>query len=165
MHAEERNTVYACVQAHTPHGLPITSAGGDADFADTAHGMRNETQELQSARAGVAKLVKLIRGDKHRDAWTQRMLARAFDDDALAFEHEDFMLVGVNVFGRVSAGSDLETPHRKTWGGVLGSDQAAHAAAHGPFGVDRRGFHLFVMNDFHGNDPNKRRLSQAGPTV
>ena len=59
------------------------------------------------------------------------------------------MLVGVRVFGRVAAGGDLELPHRETRRGVVGPDQAAHAAIDGPVRFDRRSLDLFVVRYFH----------------
>ena len=57
------------------------------------------------------------------------------------------MLVGVGMFRRVSAGGDLEMPHREARGGVVRTDQAAHAAARRPLGIDGSGFDLFTMDD------------------
>ena len=63
------------------------------------------------------------------------------------------MLVRVGVFRRMAAGGDLEVPHRETRGGVVGTDQAAHAAARCPFAIDGSRLHLFAMDDFHDSSP------------
>ena len=78
------------------------------------------------------------------------MFAIPLQHHPAAFEHEDFMLVGVGVFGRVAAGGDLELPHGETRRGVVGADQAAHAAVHRALDPHRPGFDLFAMDNFHG---------------
>ena len=55
---------------------------------------------------------------------------------------------------RVSARGNLELPHGETGGVVVGADQAADAAAGGPFHLDGRGLDLFVMDDFHTSPPS-----------
>jgi hypothetical protein len=112
--------------------------------------MRNQTQEFHRAGARIAELVELVRRNEDGHARPQRVLAVALQDDPGSFQHKHFMLVGVGVFRRLAAGGYLELPHGKTGGGVIGSDQAAHATIHGPFRIDRRGFDLFAMDDFQG---------------
>ena len=69
-------------------------------------------------------------------------LAVAVDDRAAAGEHVDFVLVVVEVLGRVAAGGDFELAHGEGRGVVLLADQPADAAAGGAFHGD------FVGGDF-----------------
>jgi hypothetical protein len=112
--------------------------------------MGNKAEELQGTYARVAELVKLVGRDENARASPQRMLPVALQDRADAFEHEDLVLVGVAVLGRLAAGGHLEQSHGEPGRSVLLADQAAEATSDGPVRVDRSGFDFLIVRYFHG---------------
>ncbi len=160
-----KSTATTLFPSLAPHAPPLVQPSHPQAATqisrDAAQGMRNQTEELQRAGARVAELVQIVGGHVNHTARPERMLAIAFQHDPAAFEHEDFMFVSVRVFGGVAAGGDLELPHGETRRGIVGADQAAHAAIRRTFGRHRRGFNLFALDDFHGESPPPPIIARA----
>ena len=81
--------------------------GNDGDVL-TRGRVGDQAEEPHRVAARVAELVDVVGGDEHDVAGGERAFLVAVDDDAAAGEHVHFVLVIVEVFGRVAAGRDFE---------------------------------------------------------
>lgn len=138
-------------QAHAPASSSIAAAGGGAGAGHPPQRVRDQAEEFERPAARIAELVDAMRGDEDDGAGAQRAFAIAVQHDAGPFEHEDFMLVAVGMLGSVAARGDFELSHAEAGRAVRFSDQAADLASGSTILLDRRGFDLFVVDNFHEN--------------
>ena len=108
---------------------------GDGDCF-SGGGVGDQAEESHWIWAGVAELMDFARLDEDDVACGEFVLAVAFEDDAAAFEDEDFVLVVVAVPRGVAAGGDFELAHGEGGRAVGLAEEPADRAAGGAGHID-----------------------------